>query len=204
MKFITIEEVEKRAKSGDKLQGILYQYPTGLPESKTKVNELTFWDCIGCLASKEEVIDGADYYLQDQEDGSFIKYGIIRKVNDCTKVPKELVEHIVHRYCELETVGVPSKGIGWKKEELINCYYEENTDSISKPRYCCCYNETGDAFIEEFYTTTAVWLYLDTNMDIDDIHALDTLIFNKDTYIRVLKDLLEVYKKKGKKRGGEK
>ena len=32
MEFITIQEVEKLAKPGDKLQGILYQYPDGQPQ----------------------------------------------------------------------------------------------------------------------------------------------------------------------------
>ncbi len=197
MDFITSEEVEKIAKPGDKLKGILFQYPNGLPENKMRVDELTFWDCIGCLTGKQDVVDGADYFLQKQEDGTFEKFGIIRKVGQCTKVPKEFIENIVCKYNGLKTI-VPFKNPSWKKEELINCYYEEDTDSTSRPCYCCCFNRTGDAFVEEFYTTTAVWAYLNTNMDVEDIHTLDTLVLNKDTYIRVLKDLVNAYKKKAK------
>ena len=169
MNFITIEDVGEIAKPGDKLQGILFQYTTALPESKTRVTELTFWDCIGCLTGKSDVIDSADYFLQKQEDGTFKKFGIIRKIGQCTKVPKEFIEHIVCKYTELKIIA-PSR-TSWKKEELINCYYEEDTDSTSRPRYCCCFNRTGDTFMEEFYTSIAVWAYLNTNMDVEDIHT---------------------------------
>lgn len=76
MELITMAEVEKIARPGDKLKGIFYQYPTGLPESKIRVNELTFWECIGCLTGKSDVVSGARYYLKKQEDGTFKKFKI--------------------------------------------------------------------------------------------------------------------------------
>ncbi len=199
MEFITIQEVEKIAKPGDKLQGILYQYPDGLPQNKVRVNEITFWDCICCLTGKPDVIDGADYYLQKQANGTFKKYGITRIINECMKVPKEFIEHLANKYIQIEEESIIEK---WENWELVNCYYEEEPKKLISKRYCCCNNVTGNVYIEEFYTNIAVWGYLYTDMTAEAAHTLDKRISNKEIYIKILKaelkDLKE-YKKKFKK-----
>ena len=172
MDYIDISEVSKKAKSGDKLQGKLAVYPTGLPESRVDADELTFWDCISCLLDKPDVIDGADYYLQKQDNGHFKRYGIIREANGLLKVPKQMIYHIVSKYCSLESQGLISSLDKWEEWELVNCYCENDT-SKGILRYTCCLNEHGDAFTEDFKTLAAVVAYIDTDIGVDQCHILD-------------------------------
>ena len=195
MQFIGIEDVEVMAKPGDKLQGDLAVYPTGLPDSRKSVNELTFWECISCLTGKPEVIEGADYYLQKQEDGSFIKYGIIREVNGCLRAPAEWTRHVVDKYCDLDNKGIFSVRDNWEDWELQNCYSVEKLANGERI-YVAVINENADAFCESFKSLTAVWAYLVTDMSVSHCHSLDNIVSNKDTYIRFLKNTLNEYKEK--------
>lgn len=195
MEFIGIDEVYQKAKPGDKLQGKLAVYPTGLPESKKEVEELTFWDCISCLLDKPDVIDGADYYLEKLEDGSFKKYGIIREVNGVLKAPVDWVKHVVDKFCELDEKCIISDTSKWEEWELQNCYCENDTkDGTAK--YTCCFNAGADAYTEDFNTLTAVWAYLNTDMDVSHCHNLDNRVHNKDATIEALNHIIHDYKKK--------
>lgn len=195
IEFVGIDEVYQMAKPGDKLQGRLAVYPTGLPESRVDVNELTFWDCISCLLDKPDVIDGADFYLEKLEDGTFKKYGIIREVNGVLKAPLEWVKHVVDKYCGLDDQGIISTTDKWEEWELQNCYCENDT-SDGTARYTCCFNEGADAYTEDFDTLTAVWAYLRTDMDSRDCHSLDNRVHNKDMAIAALNGVIADYKKK--------
>lgn len=195
MKFIGIEEVGMMAKPGDTLRGRLAVYPTGLPESKVEVNELEFWECISCLLDKPEVVAGADYYIKKYENGTFKKYGIIREVNGVLKAPVEWVEHVVDKYCELDSRGAISSLDKWEDWELQNCYCENDT-STGTCRYTCCYNANADAYTEDFNTLIAVWAYLNTDMSTEYCHMLDNRVRNKDELISTLKGTLVDYKKK--------
>ena len=177
MEFLGIDEVYQMAKPGDKLQGRLAVYPTGLPESKVEVNELTFWECIGCLLDKPDVIDGADYYLEKLDDGSFKKYGIIREVRGLLKAPVEWVKHVVNKYCSLDEQGIMSTLSKWEEWELQNCYCENDTTN-GENRYTCCLNADADAYTEDFQTLIAVWAYLNTDMGVGYCHSLDSKMIN--------------------------
>ncbi|MGM9969821.1 MAG: hypothetical protein ACI35S_05430 [Anaeroplasma sp.] len=172
MEYISIDEVYKMAKPGDKLQGKLAVYPTGLPESKVDVDELTFWDCISCLLDKPDVIDGADFYLEKLEDETFKQYGIVREVNGVLKAPRQMLYHIVSKYCDIESSGHMSTVDKWEDWELGN-YYCENDRFGGTARYTCCINENADAYTEDFMTLIAVWAYLKTDMSANYCHLLD-------------------------------
>lgn len=169
MEYLALSEVAKMAKPGDKLRGQIPIYPTGLLESKKIVEEVTFWDCIGCLIDKPDVQNGADYYLQKQEDESYIEYGIIREIDYCIKVPKEFINHIVDKF-----FGKVAPSFKWSDKEIVNCFYEDSSNGEIK--YVCCYNSGGDAYMEEFKTFEAAWAYLNTDMDVRDCYLLDERI----------------------------
>lgn len=175
MKYVGIDDIYLMAKPGDKLEGDLAVYPTGLSESRIPVRELTFWECLECLLGKPDVIDGADYFLKKKDDGSFTRYGIIREVNGINKAPAAWIFHVVNKYCDFANSVSNIKQLSWKKWELQNCYHE-STNNLGEPVYTCCINENGCAYVADFKTLPAVWAYLKTNIDADGCHKLDERI----------------------------
>lgn len=112
------------------------------------------------------------------------------------KVPKEFIEHLVNKYSQLEEESKISTSDKWEDWELVNCYYEqEPIKVVAKPRYCCCYNSAADTYVEEFNTLTAVWAYLNTDMDIVHCISLDNITLTKEAHIKILEYHNERYKK---------
>lgn len=175
MKYVGIDDIYLMAKPGDKLEGDLAVYPTGLPESRTPVKELTFWDCIDCLLDKPDVINGADYYLKKKKDGSFVRYGIIREVNGLLKAPTAWIFHVVNKYCDFVNSISNTKSLSWQEWELQNCYHETR-NYLGETVYTCCVNEGGCAYTSDFKTLAAAWAYLKTDIGADECHRLDERI----------------------------
>lgn len=99
--------------------------------------------------------------------------------SEMLKKEESFIEYLTEKY--------PEK---YSKDELVNCYCETK-DRKGRTLYIACFNENGDCYVEEFRNLPAVYLYLYTTLDLDEVRHVEHMVECAKIKVDIARDIKE-------------